>query len=554
MGSIVIICLGLLVYSKIFNTPLVAGVLDDYKYNTKINGGVEITGGREAELEAIKDPAKFAKDSIIARDKGAAAVAVAAESKDKNLSNFAIEQKQKAAMKEVEKGEYVAPTEGIAAQAYKNSINTSNASIAAEDAFHLGMEGMSNDDKFRCADYLSSTDLCTKAHQAATDAYAQVIDNGTQTSSGGAACAGGAKGVGIGSGQYAQTGYGYIKDTTTICKSNEECAGSDLRECIKCVDGKYDNASKGVCGQGSATNYITRPDQTGLPQNCWKDGAYYSNSSNLDGQNCSNGQWKAGEKDNVLNDAKAVADKLYDECNKTGKHVYLNTCVTDEELKKFNTAEIVAGLAAGTVTTREVTIDKKPYTVFTLGSGKSIITNEGDIVVIPTDNPIKNIPSNPTTRPAGIISTFIQTGVGGVVGCAVGMAAGPVGCILGIPVGGAAGNVIGNALGSALRGDRTPADDVARTPADDVAPTNQNPTTSTIIQMGSGALIGCGLGAVAGPIGCGIGALVGSQVGNVVGNALGSALRGDRTPADDVARTPADDVVPNSQNNTNATQ
>lgn len=129
-----------------------------------------------------------------------------------------------------------------------------------------------------------------KTSTATTDVYVAPPVTTPTVISTGASCPG--ANSGIGGGQYAQNGYGLKADKKTHCKTGDECP---YRECVKCVDGSWDSTPN-VCGEGAATNYITRPDQvvegTGA-NNCWSDGTWYADSTSQDGSSfCLNGTWK----------------------------------------------------------------------------------------------------------------------------------------------------------------------------------------------------------------------------------------------------------------------
>jgi len=111
-------------------------------------------------------------------------------------------------------------------------------------------------------------------------------DNQTEI---GGSCGGGFKGVSIGSGQWAQTGYALEKDGA---KCKENCVDKP-RECIQCLNGKYDETE--ICGEGKAVNYITRPDESlagGVAKaNCYIGSVIYSTGTSIKDKWCYNGLW-----------------------------------------------------------------------------------------------------------------------------------------------------------------------------------------------------------------------------------------------------------------------
>lgn len=137
-------------------------------------------------------------------------------------------------------------------------------------------------------------------------------------------CPGGASN--IGGGQWAQTGGGV--------------AGTSTRYCVQCggprKDGKAGPGVWGdkveICGQGAASNYITRPDEvidckdkpdaSCAKASCWSGGTWYADSPSAVGSNkyCHNGVW--------VDDYKAAKEK---ECAQRNNHTvyneHLNSCV-----------------------------------------------------------------------------------------------------------------------------------------------------------------------------------------------------------------------------------
>jgi len=113
---------------------------------------------------------------------------------------------------------------------------------------------------------------------------------GSGGTSSGASCPG--ANSGIGSGQWAQNGYGrtsnkILPDGSNRCKEGQECP---YRECMKCSSGSWGGLE--ICGEGEATHFVTRPDETDKPQACWSGGSWYADSPVAVGeQYCLNGSW-----------------------------------------------------------------------------------------------------------------------------------------------------------------------------------------------------------------------------------------------------------------------